>query len=112
MADLSPNRTRIVPIMAGRKATTKSSNNNLNETAQKPTRSARKTRNSNKQASEAELLKIACLEPLNLYALPTKGDGMSSLLFRYPRLLSLFLWHMPMSYYSSGDLKTPCFTTQ
>ncbi|KAL2006234.1 hypothetical protein VTN00DRAFT_9888 [Thermoascus crustaceus] len=69
MADVPSNRTRIVPIMAGRRYTSKTS---------KDARSAPKQqqpRVSMAKSLETESLKLPCLEELGLYALPTKGDG-------------------------------------
>lgn len=70
MADVPSNSTRIVPIMAGRRYTSKDARSAPKQ--QQP-------RASRAKSLEAETLKLPCLEELGLYALPTKGDGMSYL---------------------------------
>ncbi|KAL1998646.1 hypothetical protein VTN02DRAFT_5805 [Thermoascus thermophilus] len=66
MADVPSNGTRIVPIMAGRRYTSKDARSAPKQ--QQP-------RASRAKSLEAETLKLPCLEELGLYALPTRGDG-------------------------------------
>lgn len=81
MADVPVNRTRIVPIMAGRKSLSvnpTSANHHNKDAADAETRKERPTRvtrSQNKLMADAESLRLECLDQLGLYAFPTKGDG-------------------------------------
>jgi hypothetical protein len=79
MADAPPNRTRIVPIMARRKTFAK---NPPTEAHTIPMQRQLRTRAAKEKAAEDELLRLSCLDTLRLYALPTKGDGMSLVLVK------------------------------
>lgn len=66
MPETSASDTRIVPIITSRESSPKSARN--------ASRSSRR-QNPRMDLFDPETLRLECLEKLNLYAAPIKGDG-------------------------------------